>query len=76
MGIMATCTTELPAWSPQFFCSRKRVATHRMSPVNTIQLVMATDAKLVNRLFKDKNIIGGMRVMTHNTAYSKTMNVR
>jgi hypothetical protein len=36
---------------------------------------MATDAKLVDWLFKDKNIIGGMRVMTHDTAYSKTMNV-
>jgi hypothetical protein len=36
---------------------------------------MATDAKLVDRLFKDKYIIGGMRVMTHDAAYSKTMDI-
>jgi hypothetical protein len=75
MGIMATRTTELPAWSPQFFWSRKRVATHRMSPVNAVKLVMATDAKLVDRLLKYKDVIARMRIMTHDTACAKAMNV-
>ena len=44
---------------------------HWMSPRDTGKLLMAADAKFVDRFEKHVNVIGGMGIMTGGTTFSR-----